>query len=165
MERGHVGGDYCLLTRYLQQNIRQKTLFILKDWRWKGLDWTVRVVVNISRIHLFEIFMWFDFFLLPPSEVLGVRWHVCLARLAPPCVHPDTLRSPLSKSHDVYLYSCSTSEWLPSNTTATIEYLKPGQICGGLCLGRWIYYFRWKMFYDLWPVLSVSIWQLIIAQN
>ena len=47
----------------------------------------------------------------------------CLPSLASPHpLYPDTLRSPLSKSHDVYLYSCSTSEWLPSNTIATIEY-------------------------------------------
>ena len=150
----HVGGDYGLLTRYLQQNIRQKHYSSwkadLKRFRLDGGS------VNISRIHLFEIFMWFDFFLLPPSEDLGVRWRVCLARLVPPSLCTPTHWALSWETHDVYivyLYSCSTSEWLPSNTIATIEYLKPGQICGP-GLGRWIYYFRWKMFYDLWPVIG-----------
>ena len=104
--------------------------------------------VNISRIHLFEIFMWFSFFssspplffLLPPSVALGVRW-------LSPCPTLSLLRA----SWCVFVFMFP-SEWLPSNTIATIEYLKPGQICGP-GLGRWIYYFRWKMFYDLWPVV------------
>ena len=131
-----------------------KTLFILKGCGLKRfrLDGGS---VNISRIHLFEIFMWFNIFSAPP---LWGSWGEMTCLPGSPC---PTLCTPTQwalswETHDVYivyLYSCSTSEWLPSNTIATIEYLKPGQICGP-GLGRWIYYFRWKMFYDLWPVIG-----------
>ena len=74
------------------------------------------------------------------------------------------LSHPLSLSaDDVYSVFMFPSEWLPSNTIATIEYLKPGQIC--LASGDEFIISDGKCFMISGQLLSVSIWQMIIAQN
>ena len=117
-----------------------KTLFILKDWLWKGLDWTTSKYFTNSLLKYLcdSIFFlsspplwllgWDDLSLVPPSLSLSLSlcsWCVF-------CIHVPIWMA--AKQYNCY-------NWI----------FKTGPNMLGL--GRWIYYFRWKMFYDLWPVV------------